>query len=256
METCLWVSPWEKMPDSGYDRLYIGDEACGRFLTDGVLPRRLHSVTSAGKRAGVIVPYLTPERETDFLRLLDQLHDPVDMVVNDAGAFRLIQRSIHTPILGRLLVRQNTDPAIASFFRDQPRRLVYDGTEPAVLEHVNPPHSLAVHFSGSPVFSDRTAALFLSGRETMTVMLDILPHGMPKQLPDNYTAILNTENILVSVLPCRSCEGCPDSEVLLGKTRANVPIYRKRNTCYYKLSESAGAVLEIPEYVNIVLKIF
>lgn len=250
MERCCWIAPGNDILDEGFDRIYIGDETCGSFLASGNFTRQVNAAISSGKRVGIILPYLTPERETQLVRLLNHLAQPVDIVVNDAGAFRIVRQSGHTPIIGRLLARQNTDPAILSFYQSHPGRIVYNGMERAVLEHMRPSQSLTAHLTGSPVFSDETAALFLSGCEKMTVMLDLLPHGMPEKIPKHYTVLLNMGSVLVSVLPCRSCAGCPDEEVVLGTTRANAPIYRRKNACYYKPFELIGKSPAIPDYVS------
>jgi len=262
MERCIWLSPdslpadgWfspDNLPTDGWlspdslsadgwlrdiDTVFIGDEACGLFLSGEALPLWIDEIIGSGKGAGIVLPYLTPEREEDFIKLLGRLARPVKIAVNDFGAFRLVRQSAHTLVIGRLLAKQNTDPAIITFYEDQPGRIVYDGMERAKLTHAAPPESLTAHFTGVPAFSDETAALFLAGGGEISIILDRLPHGLPASVPGGFNVLLNTENILVSILPCRSCEGCPDKETYVGATRAGAPIYRRRNTCYCKYSE-------------------
>jgi len=258
MERCLWISPGETATTDRvekHERVFIGDEACGRFLSSADLLDAVNAHTHDGRRMGIIFPYLDPEREIDFVTMLGRLNRQTEIVVNDVGAFRLVKKSNHIPILGRLLTRQCTDPAIASFFGfPSDDRIAQDGAEIMRLKHKPPPPELSERFAGSPVFSKEAAALFLSGYSHMTVMLDLLPHGMPREIPENYSVMLNTDNILVSVMPCRSCNSCPQKEVLLGTVRGKTKIYRKRNTIYYKRAdvsnaEDAGNV-ETPKYVT------
>jgi len=237
----IWLEPGEKALVNGYDGIFIGNEVCGEFLSPTGLDDfidELNFYGAAGHNVGIIAPYLTPEREINFIALLKKLSRPTEIAANDVGAFRLIEKSGHIPVLGRLLTKQNTDPAIISFYQKQPDRIVYDVIEPVRLIHADPPKELTEHFKGSPVFSKEAANLFLGGREEITVMMDMPPHGIPDEIPERYRVMLNIDDILVSVLPCRSCENCPKKEIFLGKTRADVAIYRKRNLCYYKLSDA------------------
>ena len=250
LKQCLWVSPESDFHLRGYECFFAGDEACGRFMFSEEFISKINTAIKLGGKAGIIVPYLTPETESRFDKLINSISKSIDIVVNDAGAFRLVSKSKHTPIIGRLLARQNTDPAITSFFYHQPDRIVYNGMDRAMLKHLPPSRSLALHLSGSAVFSDETAALFLSGHEKMTVMLDLLPFGLPRAIPKGFSVLLNTDNILVAVLPCRSCDDCPAHEAPIGFTRANVQIYRMKNICYYKYSDIKSELDAIPGYVT------
>jgi len=251
MERCLWISPGETVKTDGFDRVFLGDEACGLFLSSADITDEVNALTYTGQRAGIISPYLTPEREADFLSMLGRLDCQTEIVVNDAGAYRLVKKSGHTPVLGRLLTRQNADPAIATFSQFQTDRIVLVAAEAVLLKHKPPPRELSERFCGTPVFSVETAALFLSDYRKMTIMLDLLPHGMPGKTPENYYAMLNTENILISIMPCRSCNDCPQKETLLGTVRGVIKVYRKRNTIYYKYSETPNAEnVGIPTYVT------
>ena len=246
----IWLDdetePGSDALNGAFDGILIGDEACGRSLSSATLLSRLDTIRRSGKKVGLITPYLTPDLERSFMQLLHELVHPTTIVVNDVGALRLVRNSIHIPVIGRLLMRQHSDPVIRSFYRSHPRRIVYHGTERAELEYERPSDSLNSLFTGSAVFSEKTAALLRAEDDVMTVMMDMLPHGIPKRIPLHYRAMLHTGSVLVSVLPCQSCEECPEHEVLLGSTRANVPIYRKRNTCYYKLAECGGDMVIKP----------
>jgi len=249
---CAFIFPGEKIDAAAYDKIFIGSEVCGAFLSSEVFFNELKNYKLSGKKIGIAVPYLTPSREENFFALLSKLESATEIVVNDAGAFELTRRSGHVPVLGRLLARQQTDPAIPSFFDGQPERGVYDYEDYARLKYTKPPETLACHFLASPVFSQEASEIFLSGRGEMTVVMDRLPIGMPERIPEKFNVLLNLENILVSVIPCRSCRDCPKNETVLGKTRAGATIYWRRGLCYYKFSECPGANERprLPDYVS------
>jgi len=236
MEYYSWVLPWNEIGAEG--QVYLGDEGCGRFLDSPGALKRILSLLNQKRLSGLITPFLTPEREQGLIELLKGIQTPIEVVVNDVGAFQIVKKSRHIPVIGRLLARQHTDPAIMAFGLNQPGRCVFshDGIR-STLRHVPPPDELMRHFRGTPLFTIETSGFLLGGYPDMRVMLDRPLHGLPKEIPDRYSVILNEEEILVSILPCSNCGSCPDSECFMGKTRFGVPIYRRRNTCYFKYSE-------------------
>ena len=252
LKRCVWIEPGEKKTITGFDKIFIGSEVCGKFLSSADIIREIEAYRTSGYETGIISPYLTPNREIEFTAFLEKLTNVTEVIVNDVGAYKRVRDSKHIPILGRLLMRQNTDPAIRSFYQDQPDRVVYDYTDRVNLRHMNPPAELTKHFTGSPVFSEETADFFRDGDDELQVMMDLLPHGFPGKIPGKIRVLLNTDNILVSVFPCRSCDDCPQNEIILGKTRANIPIYRKKNLCYYKYAEinEADKITRFPDYVS------
>ncbi len=254
MKRYVWVSSSEKIAVPQCDGIWIGSEVCDEFLSSPDLLKRMDFYASAGYQAGIIMPYLTPEREELFISLLNRLSQPTEIVVNDVGALFLTQESIHIPVIGRLMMRQMSDPAILSFYHNQSERLINDGSGVSKLVHVDPPPPLTRHLVDSPLFSEEAAAILLSVRTEVTVMMDWLPHGMPVRIPDHIRVMLNTEDILVSVLPCTDCRTCPAAETLVGKTRGLYNIYRKKNICYYKRCEISVSDNEaLPSYVSNVI---
>ncbi|MDR1664043.1 MAG: hypothetical protein LBR83_03865 [Clostridiales bacterium] len=220
---------------AAYEGLLVGEEACGLFLSSEIFISRVNALLKSGKKVGVITPYLTPEREDALAKMLESLR-PAEIVVNDVGALWLVRQSKHTPVIGRLLTRQQTDPVILSFYQPQPSRVVLRESECVRLEHAPPPASLTGRLTGSPVFS--AASVFLSGYETMTVMMDWPPQGMMDKIPREFSVLWSIDEVLVAVLPCQGCEACPERETYIGMTRARIPVYRKRNVCYFKPAEN------------------
>jgi hypothetical protein len=187
-----------------------------------------------GKSVGLVIPCLTPERELDFAKILEGLDEKTEIVVNDMGAFCLAENAGHIPIIGRLMTKQHTDPAISGFTQKQPdRKILYDG-EKALLKYAPPPKSQSERFSDIAIFSKSASEIFLKNRRSITVILDMALHGLPKEVPDGFEVMLNTGDILVSVFPCAGCGSCPKKETFIGQTRANVPLYRRGSVCYYK----------------------
>jgi hypothetical protein len=264
VERCLWLEPFgaaDNLFTEAWDRVYIGDEGCGRFLSSPDFRARLRLLLASGVPVGIIAPVLTPDTEPLFKALLDELAEPLEVVVNDVGAYRMVGNSIHSRVLGRLLARQNTDPAIVQFLQPQAERQVLVEGEPALLRYAPPPDTLMRHFRTTPLFSDvaaagptargdapvRTAAPAAAtagataggdGHARTKVMLDFPPHGLPDTIPPQFSVLLSQDEVLVALLPCKDCATCPQTETKIGETRARVPLYRRRTTCYYKRQET------------------
>jgi hypothetical protein len=217
---------------------YIGDEVCGKFMLSGELLDALTMAADKGDSPVFVAPFLTTETEEGFASLLDKLQCSVAVAVNDLGALSLVLESKHAPVIGRLLTRQNTDPAIFGFMTPQRDRAVYDRGMPALLKYAPPPEALMNHFRDISLFCGALFELFPALKPPVRVMLDKPPHGLPKSVPDEFMPVYRNDDVLVSVLPCSDCESCPREEVFLGKTRAGVDLFRKRGVCYYKNREN------------------
>jgi hypothetical protein len=217
--------------------LIFGNESCGEYLIDQARTSLVASLLDSGALSGIILPYLTPEREAGFLRLLNEIKKPTMIIINDVGAYMIVKKSCHRIVLGRLLSGQNTDPAIFQFMSEQPDRCISIENEVAILKHVPPPIPLIRHFREVPLLKENSICFFLDDDLKATVMLDNVPQGLPEKVPSGCSVMLNLENILVSVIPCGDCADCPKREVKLGVNRSQIGIYRKRNSVYYKRSE-------------------
>jgi hypothetical protein len=234
--------------------ILIGDECCGKMLTSSVFLYRLSRLNESGIDFAVVTPYLVPETEEHFFSFIKKLPKHTKIVVNDIGAFQIVKKSSHIPIIGRLLMRQNTDPAVFSFFQSHADKIIDIGEGRAVLTHMPPSKAFTEHLQSSPVFSEEAAKIFTSDDEQTAVIMDELPFGSPEKIPERFNVILNTGNILVSVLPCNDCSSCPNEETFLGMTRSIFPIYRKKNICYYKSADMPNIPsYPIPSYVSAVI---
>ena len=210
------------------EKLITGDEVCGSFLSSPDFLNRIFELAKKNNETAIITPYLTPDTEIHFKEFLVKLPGPARIIINDFGALQFIKNSGHIPVIGRLLMRQNTDPVIMKLDIPQP---------------------LKAHFCDTPVFTNEASQLLMSGYDKMTVMMDFLPHGMPAKAPAGYDVLLNLRNVLVTVFPCNfNCCDCPGEEFLQGRTRAGVPVYQKRKLFYYKQNEIVNSA--IPDYVT------
>jgi hypothetical protein len=254
MDRYLWTDNCDDFSANKFDMILIGDESCGKILTSSLFLNNVSYLMESGIDFAVITPYLTPEKEERFNKFLKNLPKPAKIVVNDVGAFQTVKKSSHIPIIGRLLMRQNTDPSILSFYQDHPDKIIKSGDNYAILKHIPPSKTMTEHLKSSPLFSEEAMKIFAPESEKTAVIMDLLPYGMPEKIPERLSVILNTDNILISVLPCNSCHCCPAAETFIGMTRNSIPIYRKKNVCYYKRSDvSDQPPRRIPSYVGAIM---
>ncbi len=250
----VWADDFVKPPDTDRNHIFIGDEGCGRFMESGTLSDYMKNMHKKGIPVGIITPFLMPEREKRLISFLEQLEKQTEVVVNDIGSFCLVKGSGHTPIIGRLLTKQKTDPSIHQFYHQQPERKILVNGEKGFLRYAPPSETLSKYFRDIPIFSEMALEVLLKDRDRIMVMLDMPPHGMPETVPGGVEVMLSGKNVLVSMLPCVNCAACPQEETYIGTNRSGIPIYRKRNTCYYKQTGMAGKFQNnLPHYVSRIL---
>lgn len=234
IEICHWWREGVPLPATG--RLYIGHEGCQRML-QGEIPRQAAHLSSLGRRFSVVVPFLTPTIEAAFPAFLGQLSPDAEVIVNDAGAFLLAAEAGFAPVLGRLLSRQHTDPAIATFQTPAPSRAVQTAEGPVLLTHSPPPMSLWTQWQTPPIFAEGMLAAFhrfVPGMP-LRVEVDCPPHGLPEEGP-GLPVTLHCGEAILSVLPCRpaDCEDCFPAPRQAGHTRTGTPLVRWRNLYGYR----------------------
>lgn len=246
IEICHWWREDAPLPPTG--RLYIGHEGCGRIWTD-TLPRQVTHLWSLERRFSVVVPFLTPDIEAVFPAFLGQLPPDTEVVVNDVGAFLLTVEAGFVPVLGRLLSRQHTDPAIASFQTPLASRMVQTSEGAALLTHTPPPESLWTQWQTPPIFSKDALATFqrFAPGASFRMEIDCPPHGLPAKGPAT-PVTLHCGEAIVSVLPCREtdCDGCSPALRQAGQTRTGTPLVRRRNLYGYP-TESPPS---LPAYID------
>lgn len=244
MEHCTWLHSHRDPPGEG-GRVYLGDEGCPRFLAGETFAAAANRLLGKGRAVTLVTPILTPRWVAPFERLLRAVTVPVEIVCNDAGALTLTGQTKHTAVVGRLLSRQCTDPAVAGFRKSVPDRAVAAWDGPALLRHQPPPDSLWERWQTPPVFSPGTLAAYRAAvGGPLRVEVDLPPQGLPDTGPDCAVTVHVSET-LVAVRACGDCETCPAEAVSMGKTRAGVEILRRRNTIFYR-----GQIPDIPVWCD------
>lgn len=95
-------------PLSGYGRLYVGDDFCERLTPDvPELEKVLKFARNNGKRLTLLTAYHTNkglEKLKPVLEILNSRESAAEVVVNDLGVLRILNRSFTNlaPVLGRL----------------------------------------------------------------------------------------------------------------------------------------------------------
>lgn len=246
IEICYWWREDSPLPPNG--RLYIGHEGCRRMLPDVLLQQAMH-LLSLGRRFSLVIPFLTPAIEADFPTFLRQLPPETEVVANDAGAFLLAVEAGFTPALGRLLSRQHTDPAIATFQTSTASRVVQTQNGPALLAHTPPPESLWTQWQTPPVFSAGTLEVFrrFVPGVPLRVEIDCPPHGLPEKGPMTPVTLHCGEAIL-SATPCHAadCVACSPALRQAGYTRTGTQVLRRRNLYGYRTEQPEA----LPAYVD------
>lgn len=246
VEICHWWREDTPLPPTG--RLYIGHEGCGRLLQEE-LSRQAAYLSSLERRFSVVVPFLTPDIEATFPAFLRQLPLEAEVVVNDVGAFLLAAEAGFVPVLGRLLSRQHTDPAIASFQIPLASRVVQTPEGAALLTHTPPPESLWTQWQTPSIFSEGTLDAFrrLVPGMPLRMEIDHPPHGLPEKGPSTPVTLHCGEAIL-SVLPCHQsdCENCSPCLRQAGQTRTGMPLVRRRNLYGYRTEQPSI----LPAYID------
>lgn len=246
VEICHWWREDTPLPPTG--RLYIGHEGCGRILSEELIQRAAY-LSSLGRRCSVVIPFLTPDIEAAFPVFLRQLPPEAEVIVNDAGAFLLAAEAGVVPVVGRLLSRQHTDPAIATFQTPTVSRVVHSQAGPALLTHTPPPTSLWTQWQTPPIFSEGVLDAFrrFAPGISLRVEIDCPPHGLPESGP-SVPVTLHCGEAILSILPCRAadCEGCSPALQQAGHTRTGMPLVRRRNLFGYRTEQPPV----LPAYVD------
>jgi len=188
------------------------------------------AIQSANNKSGDIAPTSLPP-------------EPLELCVNDLGILTraaAVLRTLGTPrafrvTIGRWLARQDTDPQLAVFcdeersLRVQPERFVTEDGEVKRLCYRPPGAELQLHWNTPSIFGASTLKVFrrLLGTDALRVELD-QQQGLPP-LPAGVEVSLYTEGRLISMLPCRTCDGCSAEARILGIDRFGTPLFRKRN---------------------------
>lgn len=127
MEKAIHITTLDSLRyyNSGYARIYFGVEFCQRLIPSvRSLEEALRFTRTKGLQFTLVTPFVTEEglnRLGGIFKFLKKELKDCEIVVNDWGVLEVISRRYKTfkPLLGRLLTRQNRNPAMAYILKKQ-----------------------------------------------------------------------------------------------------------------------------------------
>lgn len=257
MESAYWVD-WQEgtstpMPPG---RVYFGHETCERLLPSPHAASELAKKARAnGRPLTLVTPLLTNFGMDQAQRLIDTLLDlfgDLEVVCSDWGMLDLLaSRQTGTPIVGRLLAAQSTDPRIMRIMsppasataRRRVRHL--DGTL-CELQYDPPSPDLALHYRSC--WLDKPSVLaFLMGCGVHRAEISNPGQGVELIRRPGWSYSLHVPDVLVAVMrncpaggedfdhaaPCRS-GGCGLTEITWRLDGLSVDVIRRGNGLYYR----------------------
>lgn len=188
VEHAVWAD-WRRVRASELPataRIYLGHETCEHLLPPVSTALELaRAARDLGTRLTLACPFLTEPGIAAALRLTEALQrtvDHVEVAASDWGLLSRVRGSGATPVLGRLLTAQVTDPRLLRLLRpedgfEREREVVHaDGTR-CVLRRRRPSAALAHHYQS--VWCDRPdAAAFLAALGITRCELSCPQHGL------------------------------------------------------------------------------
>lgn len=239
MEKTIFIATIEnlKFVDSGYSRLYFGNEFCERlipskddlrYVLDFVLERKMDFT--------LVTPFVTNAGLAQLEPLMDFLSDqsiPIEIVINDWGVLRRVRQkfSSFNLALGRLLTKQKRGPRILN-----------------LLDKI--PFSAAQHFKESNIDSPHICK-FLTDIGIRRVELDNLLQGISRPefsltgslyIPFAYITTTrfcpvnslsqNSHRSLRTITPCK--KQCQRYAFRLSHKQMPVDLILKGNTQFFK----------------------
>lgn len=150
-----WRQGEKQSLPAGADRIYFGHETCFHHLpSSGDVPRLAAMIKEKETKATFVTPFLTDNELPVVCRLIGLMLDELaelEVVCSDWGLLHYIYKHKHgTPVIGRLLAGQATDPRVMRILASQPssgpRRVRHlDGTR-CTLKKKPPSPALTRHY--------------------------------------------------------------------------------------------------------------
>ncbi len=251
-----WRRDGQDLPEAG--RIYYGHETCERLLPSR--PKAMDFANRVASRPGtkisLVTPFLTPKGLSRALALVRDLLDrlgELEVVCSDWGLLHCLGRhGLATPVLGRLLTAQITDPRIIRIMDPrhavQPEKTIrhMDGTI-CILR--SEPASAALQSHYRSCWVDKPEAIALLSRCGIgRCELSNAAQGIELDFAGlRYT--LHVPDVLVTVM--RLCPGdgedfnkspqcpCPDVPPGSGAVKWSHPtlafdLFRRDNALYYQ----------------------
>ena len=213
METAFWIS-WQDIGnrDLPEGRIYLGDEACEKRLPPAAdMEDHIRSLVSSGHPVTLVTPWISESGlrgMDDLLTRLAKPPVPIELVVNDWGVLQSIKPYKYlTPVIGRLLCGQSSDPRLADGenedYQKRFEKTIYDrhGTPGRLKYH--PPSQLFTCHIQSPAIIHPHVLAYLAGLNISRIEVSHLRQGLHLELPKGWQASLVTPQVLVSLKRCR-----------------------------------------------------
>ena len=282
METAWWFD-WredaERLPRA--DRVYFGHETCAQRLPSIARAAELcRRAADGGTAVTLVLPCLTERGMAVGLRLVAHLvatFESLEVVASDWGLLReLSLRKLATPVVGRLLTAQHTDPRILRVVAPRSGvpgdRAVHPRETPtAALRH-------AIHLDGtlcdvewrspSPALVEHYRSCWIDRQEVMALLQDWgihscelsnTPQGIVFGRVAGWSCSLHVPEVLVAVMrqcpgpgedmagpaPCATCTG-DRGEIPWSCDTLPVPFFRRDNALYYRWARQPQELADLP----------
>jgi len=271
IETSYWYN-WQKGNEKfpSVKRLYYGHETCQYLLPhiDTACEFARFALDQSSVKLSLVTPFLSDAGIKNVLKLIDSLLKilgELEVICSDWGLlYYLSQNNIATPVIGRLLAGQVSDPRIkrivnnsSDFSRERNIKHI-DGTS-SVLKQKKPSKALNLHYQSCCIDKDETIA-YLSECEIKRCELSNVAQGINLS-KTKYRYSLHVPDVLVSVM--RKCPGneenfnrpssCPCSNISSSENEIKwshpsfpVDIFRRDNALYYKFPALPDNLLYLP----------
>ncbi|MBU0614922.1 MAG: hypothetical protein KJ601_02415 [Nanoarchaeota archaeon] len=120
MEKAVFFKDQKSLEGKEYDRLYYGNEFCERLIPSiDDIKKVIEFVKDKRVNFSFVTPYVTDKGIADLERIFEVLKTKVpgcEVIVNDWGVFRLVDRMGFNIVIGRLLNKQKKGPEIMRKF--------------------------------------------------------------------------------------------------------------------------------------------
>jgi len=256
MEQAVWID-WRKIEiaPSGAQRIYFGHETCANLLPDIHSAKALaHRCLEAGKAATLVTPFVSDEAFDYAVRLINVLCDilgTLELISSDWGILNTFcGHNRVTPVIGRLLTAQPTDPRIMRLLSaEESLSNTTTGQAGKTAQPVKKmPASAMLKNHFRKLWLDRPhVQQYLMGKGICRAEISFPSQGICVSPISKWSYSLHVSDVIVAVMAC--CEGnpagasssrCAASAECTGNTYQwshpsfAQPFYRSGNGIYYR----------------------
>lgn len=262
-----WRKKTENIPKDV--RLYYGHETCEHLLPHQHTASEFAKYISdhRSSKLCLVTPFLTDAGIQKALKLIDCLLTvlyELEVICSDWGLLYYLSRhKIGTPVVGRLLAGQISDPRILRIVDDnhtpEPRKIRHVNGHHCVLKRKMPSNALKQHYKSCSIDKHETIS-FLTDSGIHRCELNNVAQGIELNL-SGYTYSLHVPEVLVSVM--RRCPGdgenlnqeavcpCPginSNQKIVWWCHHDLPVdlFRHDNALYYQWPELPANLDRLP----------